>query len=101
MLMAGLDGIENKIDPGEPMDKNIYDLEPKEAAKVPNVPGSLDEALDYLEKDHRVSAQRGCVHARTLWRCGSATSGQGARCRCACVRIPTSSSSTTTCRAGC
>jgi glutamine synthetase len=52
MLMAGLDGIENKIDPGEPMEKDLYDLEPKEAAKVPTMPGSLDDALRNLEKDH-------------------------------------------------
>lgn len=52
MLMAGLDGIENKIDPGEPMEKDLYDLEPKEAAKVPTMPGSLDDALKNLEKDH-------------------------------------------------
>lgn len=52
MLMAGLDGIENKIDPGEPMEKDLYDLEPKEAAKVPTMPGSLDDALKHLEKDH-------------------------------------------------
>jgi len=52
MLMAGLDGIENKIDPGQPMDKDLYDLEPKEAAKVPTMPGSLEEALRHLEKDH-------------------------------------------------
>jgi glutamine synthetase len=53
MLMAGLDGIENKIDPGEPMDKDLYDLEPQEAARVPTMPGSLDEALKNLEKDHQ------------------------------------------------
>src|SRR5713226_6857244 len=52
MLMAGLDGIQNKIDPGEPMDKNLYELPPEEHAKIPQVPGSLGEALDYLEKDH-------------------------------------------------
>ena len=52
MLMAGLDGIENKIDPGRPMDKDLYDLEPDEAAKIPTMPGSLDDALDNLEKDH-------------------------------------------------
>ena len=50
--MAGLDGVLNKIDPGEPMDKNIYELPPEELAKVPQVPGSLEEALDLLEKDH-------------------------------------------------
>ena len=53
MLMAGLDGIENKIDPGEPMDKDLYDLEPREAASIPTMPGSLDEAINNLEKDHQ------------------------------------------------
>jgi glutamine synthetase len=52
MLMAAIDGIQNKIDPGEPLDRNIYDLSPEEAAKVPTTPGSLREALDALEKDH-------------------------------------------------
>jgi glutamine synthetase len=52
LLMAGLDGVLNKIDPGEPMDKNMYELPPEELAKVPQVPSSLTEALDYLEKDH-------------------------------------------------
>jgi glutamine synthetase len=53
MLMAGLDGIENKINPGEPGEKDLYDLEPKEAAKIRTMPGSLDEALTHLEKDHQ------------------------------------------------
>jgi len=52
MLMAGLDGIEKKIDPGEPMDVDLYDLEPHDAAKVKQVPGSLSEVLDALEADH-------------------------------------------------
>jgi glutamine synthetase len=52
MLMAGLDGIENRIDPGEPLDKNIYGLTPEEKAGIPGLPGSLEEALDNLEKDH-------------------------------------------------
>ncbi len=52
MLMAGLDGIENKIDPGEPLDKDIYALGPEELAAVPKVPGSLDEALNALEENH-------------------------------------------------
>jgi len=52
LMMAGLDGIQNKIDPGEPLDKNIYELPPEELKKVPNVAGSLGEALDCLEKDH-------------------------------------------------
>ncbi len=52
MLMAVLDGIENKIDPGEPLDKNIYDLPPEELANIPSAPGSLEEALEALKEDH-------------------------------------------------
>ena len=52
MLMAGLDGVQNKLDPGEPLDKNIYDLPPEEARKVQQVPGSLEESLHALENDH-------------------------------------------------
>jgi glutamine synthetase len=52
MLMAGLDGIQNRIDPGEPIDKNLYDLPPAEAKTVRSTPGSLEEALDALEADH-------------------------------------------------
>jgi glutamine synthetase len=51
MLMAGLDGIMNKIHPGEPMDKNLYDLPPAELAKIPTVCGSLREAMESLDKD--------------------------------------------------
>lgn len=52
MLMAGLDGIANKMDPGAPVDKDLYDLPPEEMARVPMVPGSLEDALDALEADH-------------------------------------------------
>ena len=52
LMMAGLDGIERKLDPGEPLDKDIYSLSPEELANVPSVPGSLEEALDALEADH-------------------------------------------------
>ncbi|MGP8260130.1 MAG: type I glutamate--ammonia ligase [Acidobacteriaceae bacterium] len=52
LLMAGLDGIQNKIDPGEPLEKDLYDLEPAEAAKIKSTPGSLGEVLEALEKDH-------------------------------------------------
>jgi glutamine synthetase len=52
LLMAGLDGVINRIDPGEPLDKNIYELPPEEASRVPKVPASLGEALDCLEADH-------------------------------------------------
>ena len=50
--MAGLDGIQNRIDPGEPLDKDIYDLSPEELQNVPSLPGTLDEALIELENDH-------------------------------------------------
>jgi glutamine synthetase len=52
MLMAGLDGIENKIDPGEPLEKDSYQMTPEEVAQIQTVPSSLDEALDALEQDH-------------------------------------------------
>lgn len=52
LLMAGLDGIQNKIHPGDPMDKNLYDLPPEELSEVPTVCGSLREALDALLADH-------------------------------------------------
>jgi glutamine synthetase len=52
MLMAGLDGVINKVDPGEPLDKDIYDLSPEEMKNVPSMPASLEEALECLEEDH-------------------------------------------------
>ena len=52
MLCAGIDGIKNQIDPGEPLDVDIYDLTPEELAKIPSTPGSLEAALEALEKDH-------------------------------------------------
>ncbi|QPJ63932.1 MAG: type I glutamate--ammonia ligase [Candidatus Nitrohelix vancouverensis] len=52
MLMAGLDGIENKIDPGEPLDKDIYALGPEELANIPTLPHSLEDSLKALEADH-------------------------------------------------
>src|SRR5262249_35313241 len=52
MLMAGLDGVANKIEPGEPLDKDIYDLSPEEMKNVPSMPASLEEALSCLEDDH-------------------------------------------------
>jgi len=59
MLMAGLDGVQNKIHPGDPMDKNLYDLEPEEAAKVPHPCASLDEALDHLDRDREFLVRGG------------------------------------------
>jgi glutamine synthetase len=60
LLMAGLDGIENRIHPGQPLDKNLYDLPPREQKKVPEVCGSLREALDALDKD-RAFLKKGAV----------------------------------------
>jgi glutamine synthetase len=51
MLMAGLDGIMNRIHPGDPIDKNLYDLPPEELKNIPTVCGSLQEAIDELDKD--------------------------------------------------
>lgn len=59
MLMAGLDGVQKKIDPGQALDKNIYELAPEEQKKIPQVPRSLDEALNALEKDHEFLLQGG------------------------------------------
>jgi glutamine synthetase len=59
MLCAGLDGIKNKIHPGEPLDKNIYELSPEELAKVPSTPGSLELALEALENDHAFLIETG------------------------------------------
>jgi glutamine synthetase len=53
MLMAGLDGIENRIDPGSPLDKDIYDLAPEELQRVPSIPASLEGALDALSNDYQ------------------------------------------------
>jgi glutamine synthetase len=52
MLMAGIDGIQNRMDPGPPLDKDIYDLSPEELKDVPSLPGSLDASLSALEEDH-------------------------------------------------
>ncbi|MEP7259918.1 MAG: type I glutamate--ammonia ligase [Usitatibacter sp.] len=59
LLMAGLDGVQNKIHPGDPLDKNLYDLEPEEAAKVPHPCASLDEALEELDKDREFLTRGG------------------------------------------
>jgi glutamine synthetase len=59
LLMAGIDGIKNKIHPGEPLDKDIYDLPPEEAARISSLPGSLEEALAALQNDHEFLLQGG------------------------------------------
>ncbi|MGZ9032568.1 MAG: type I glutamate--ammonia ligase [Burkholderiaceae bacterium] len=65
MLMAGLDGVQNKIHPGEAADKNLYDLPPEEDAKIPTVCSSLDQALEYLDED-REFLTRGGVFSNDL-----------------------------------
>ncbi|MBZ0122106.1 MAG: glutamine synthetase, partial [Sandaracinaceae bacterium] len=57
MTMAGLDGIRRKLDPGDPLDKDLYSLSPEELKNVPTVPGSLDAALKALESDHEFLLQ--------------------------------------------
>jgi len=52
LLMAGLDGIQRRLNPGEPIDKNLYDLSPEERKNIPSTPGSLEEALNALKADH-------------------------------------------------
>ena len=59
MLMAGLDGVQNKIDPGEASDKNLYDLPPEEEAQIPTVCSSLDEALGALDADREFLTRGG------------------------------------------
>ncbi|MGA2934287.1 MAG: type I glutamate--ammonia ligase [Methanomicrobiales archaeon] len=59
MLMAGLDGVKRKIDPGEPFEKNTYEVSGAESKKIPTVPGSLDAAIDALEEDHKFLLQGG------------------------------------------
>jgi len=59
MLMAGLDGIKNKIDPGKPTDTDLFELEGEELAKIPTVPGSLRQAMDALEADHQFLLEGG------------------------------------------
>jgi len=59
MLMAGLDGIKNKIEPAEPVDKDLYELPPDEADAIPQVPGSLEAVLDTLEADHSYLTEGG------------------------------------------
>ena len=63
MLMAGLDGIRNKIEPAEPVDKDLYELPPEEHAEISQVPASLPEVLDALEADHAYLLEGGVFTA--------------------------------------
>ena len=87
--------VENKIDPGQPLDKDIYDLGPEELAKVPSMPGSLEEALDALEKDHAFLL-KGDVFTEELSAPMLTTSARRKWMPSVCVRIPTSSRCITT-----
>ena len=91
MLMAGLDGVLNKIEPGEPLDKDIYDLSPEEMKSVPSMPASLDEALGCLEDDHQFLL-KGDVFTRRTARDLHRLQAAGMRpTRCGFVLIRTSS----------
>ena len=96
MLMAGLDGIENKINPGEPAEKDLYDLEAKEAAKIRTMPGSLDEALNHLEKNHQFLLKGG-VFSEDLIESWIAYKRSKEVIPCGCGRIRMNSSCITTC----
>ena len=97
MLMAGLDGIKNKIEPGEPVDKNIYDLPPEEAAEIKKVPGSLEASLAALEADHEFLLE-GDVFTADLIATYIDYKRATRSTRSACGRTRTSSSCTTTSR---
>ena len=91
MLMAGLDGIENKIDPGQPLDKDIYDLGPEELAKVPSMPGSLENALDCAGARLPVPAERRRLHRRDAEHLHRLQAGEGSERHAsasASVRVP-------------
>ena len=98
LLMAGLDGIQNRIEPPAPVDRDLYDLPPEELAKVPQVPGSLDEALAALEADHEFLLDGRRVHARRDRDVGRRTSARTRSTPCGCARTRGSSTSTTTSR---
>ena len=93
LLMAGLDGIENKIDPGAAMDKNLYDLPPREQKKVPEVCGSLREALENLDKDRAFLKAGGVMDDDFIDSLHRAEDGRGPR---ACNFTRTRSNSTCT-----
>jgi len=66
MLMAAIDGIRNKIGPGEPLDRDIYEMTAEELAKYPKTPGCLAEAIDALEKDHKFLLEAGVFTADVI-----------------------------------
>jgi glutamine synthetase len=96
MMMAGLDGIQNRIDPGDPLDKDIYALSPEELKEVPHMPGGLDEALARPREGSRVPPQGRRLHARPPRDVDPSSSARRSSTPCASAPCPTSSSSTTT-----
>jgi len=68
MMMAGLDGIQNKIDPGRPVDMDLYDLGPDELKDIATLPGSLDRALEALEADHEFLLKGGVFSSSLIER---------------------------------
>ena len=97
MLMAGLDGIKNKIEPPEPVDKDLYELPPEEHATSSRCPGSLGEVLDALEADHDFLTDGQRLHARPDRDVDRLQAHRTRSTRSVCARTRTSSSSTTTC----
>ena len=97
MLMAGVDGIRNKIEPPTPVDKDLYELPPDEAAAIAQVPGlARARCSTALEADHEYLHGGWRLHRRTSSTRGSRTSGPTRSTRFGCARTRTSSSSTTT-----
>ena len=96
MLMAWIDGIKNRIEPPEPMDKDLYDLPPEEKAAVKQVPGSLEEVLDTLEGDHQWQLEGG-VFTQDMVDTGSSTSEAHEVATSKVGPTPLSSTCTTTC----
>jgi hypothetical protein len=90
MMMAGLDGIENKIDPGQPLDKDIYGLSPEELKDIPNVATSLEDALNNLEADHAFLL-KGDVFTEDVIDMWISYKRAQRLIRCVCVRYPKNS----------
>ena len=97
-VMAGLDGVANKIDPGKPVDKDLYELPPGRAEEDQAAPGRARHRARQPGEGSRLPAQGRRLHARTSSRPGSTTSGRTRSTRSGCVRTRTSSPSTTTSR---
>jgi glutamine synthetase len=94
-MLAGLDGIKNKIEPAEPIDKDIYELPPDEMAEIEQVPTSLDAVLEALEADHDYLTRGRRLHARPD-RDVDRLQAANEIAPMPCARTRTSSSSTTT-----